>query len=145
MGIQSGNCVRLMSGHLETINDLQFTSDGRCIVSASKDKTIRIWDIASSQCISVLNGHTDNVTKIALAHSVNRNAVIIQQQNNSETSHINNISSFPLVISSGMDKTVRFWDVNNPQKPLRKTINTNISISHLEMTRSNLLMLAGTV
>jgi len=149
--IQSGDCVRLMTGHLNTINDLQFTSDGRCIVSASQDKTIRVWDIATSECISLLKGHDDHVKKIALAHSVNRNAVIIQS-NSSQTnpSNINinhdcNISSFPLVISSSMDKTVRFWDVNNSQKPLIKTIKTNICVSHLEMTRSNLLMLAGTV
>ena len=150
--IQSGNCVRLMNGHFGPINDLQFTSDGRCIVSASKDNTIRIWDIATSECIAKLKGHNDNVTKIALAHSVNRNAVIIQQSDNNDNNHNknknngqHNISSFPLIISSSMDNTIRFWDVNNPEKPLRKTIKTNISISHLEMTKSNLLMLSGTV
>eukprot|EP01083_Nonionella_stella_P003967 11415_1 len=119
--IQSGDCVRLMTGHTNAINDLQFTSDGRCVVSASKDNTIRVWDIATSECISVLQGHTDDVTKIALAHTVNRNAVVIEQNTNDT-----NVSSFPLVISSGMDNTIRFWDVNNPQKPLIKTINTNM-------------------
>eukprot|EP01083_Nonionella_stella_P103716 296466_1 len=80
--IQSGDCVRLMTGHTNTINDLQFTSDGRCVVSASKDNTIRVWDIATSECISVLEGHTNDVTKIALAHTVNRNAVVIEQNTN---------------------------------------------------------------
>uniref|UniRef100_A0A7S0TBX3 Uncharacterized protein n=1 Tax=Elphidium margaritaceum TaxID=933848 RepID=A0A7S0TBX3_9EUKA len=140
--IQSGNCVRLMSGHLNSVHDLQVTSDGRCIVSASQDKTIRVWDIATAECISVLHGHTEAVTKLALAHSVNRNAVIIEED---EQKRSNDVSSFPLIVSSSMDNTVRFWNVNDTEKPLIKTIPTNISISHLEMTRSNLLMLAGTV
>merc|ERR1712129_582481 len=140
--IQSGNCVRLFTGHSGTVNDLQFTSDGRCIVSASSDNTIMVWDIGTSECISVLEGHQDNVTQVALAHSANRNAVIIDSNHNNQTE----VSSFPLVISSGLDNTVRFWNVNDTEKPLVKTIKTNYSsISHLEMTRSNLLMLAGTV
>jgi len=144
--IQSGNCVRLMTGHSGTINDLQFTSDGRCIVSASQDKTIMVWDIGTSECISVLEGHSDDVTKVALAHSVNRNACIIDSNHNKDNQTDYNVSSFPLIVSTGLDNTVRFWNVNNTEKPLLKTIKTSYScISHVQMTQSNLIMLAGTV
>jgi len=154
--IQSGNCVRLMTGHLSAVNDVQFTSDGRCIVSASQDRTIRVWDIQSGECISSLSGHTDDVKHITLGHGVNTNAVCIEEGTSSNPNANSNrngnggdsgpkISSFPLVISSGMDNTVRFWNVNEAEKPLVKTINTNMCVSHLEMTKSNLLLLSGAV
>merc|ERR1712154_177506 len=130
--------------------------DGRCIVSASQDKTIRVWDIQSGRCISSLSGHGDEVKHITLAHGVNNNAVCIEERNSTNPNAKNGvsnhnvsgdngpkISSFPLVISSGMDNTVRFWNVNEAEKPLIKTIHANMCVSHLEMTKSNVLLCAG--
>ena len=44
-------------GHRAIVRDLAFTSDGRLLVSASDDKTIRIWDIGSGTTLRTLRGY----------------------------------------------------------------------------------------
>ena len=43
-------------GHRAFIKDIAFTSDGQYLVSASDDKTIRIWDIDSGITLRTLRG-----------------------------------------------------------------------------------------
>ena len=43
-------------GHKARINDLVFTKDGRYLVSASNDKTIRVWDTSNGEVVRVLRG-----------------------------------------------------------------------------------------
>jgi len=43
-------------GHKAIINDVVFTPDGRYLVSASNDKLIRVWDLASGRTVRTLRG-----------------------------------------------------------------------------------------
>ena len=43
-------------GHLSLIRALQVTRDGKWLISASDDKTIRIWDLQSGRLKRVLRG-----------------------------------------------------------------------------------------
>lgn len=43
-------------GHKVKINDVMFTSDGKYLVSASDDKTIRVWDTSTGEIVRVLRG-----------------------------------------------------------------------------------------
>jgi WD40 repeat protein len=43
------------------VNFAEFSPDGRRIVTASFDKTARIWDLAAGEVSHVLTGHTDTV------------------------------------------------------------------------------------
>ena len=38
-----------------------FSPDGQRIVTASEDKTARVWNAATGQQVAKLEGHTDNV------------------------------------------------------------------------------------
>lgn len=40
-----------------TVNGVAFTPDGTHIISGSQDKTLRMWCLASGQCVAVLPGH----------------------------------------------------------------------------------------
>ena len=35
--------------------------DGRRVVSASKDKTLKVWDMATGECVATLKGHSGEV------------------------------------------------------------------------------------
>jgi len=55
----------LLEGHLDHVSCVAFSSDGLRIASASYDRTVRIWDAASGECIRVLKGHGDDVLCVA--------------------------------------------------------------------------------
>ena len=35
--------------------------DGRRVVSASNDKTLKVWDVATGECVATLEGYARNV------------------------------------------------------------------------------------
>jgi WD40 repeat protein len=45
-------------GHMAVINDIAFTPDGRQLVSASDDKTIRVWDLATGRTLRSIRGES---------------------------------------------------------------------------------------
>lgn len=44
-------------GHKATIRDVIFTRDGKYLISASDDKTMRVWDVISGEVVRVIRGH----------------------------------------------------------------------------------------
>ncbi|KAJ2829200.1 rRNA-processing protein utp21 [Coemansia erecta] len=48
---ESSRIVRTFSGHRNRITDLDFSNDGRWIVSASLDSTIRTWDLPTGHMV----------------------------------------------------------------------------------------------
>uniref|UniRef100_A0A8C8ACZ8 Uncharacterized protein n=1 Tax=Otus sunia TaxID=257818 RepID=A0A8C8ACZ8_9STRI len=38
-----------------------FNPKGNCILTASSDKTARLWDAATGHCLQILEGHTDEI------------------------------------------------------------------------------------
>jgi membrane-associated protease RseP (regulator of RpoE activity) len=45
-------------GHMAVIKGIAFTPDGRQLVSASEDKTIRVWDLASGKTVRTIRGES---------------------------------------------------------------------------------------
>ena len=35
--------------------------DGRRVVSGSQDKTLKVWDVATGECLATLKGHSSYV------------------------------------------------------------------------------------
>ena len=35
--------------------------DGRRVVSASEDNTLKVWDVATGECVATLQGHSKDV------------------------------------------------------------------------------------
>jgi len=58
---ESGPRIQLVhdrGAHTAPITALAFTPDSKQLVSASEDKTIRVWDLASRQTLRVIRGET---------------------------------------------------------------------------------------
>jgi predicted oxidoreductase (fatty acid repression mutant protein) len=85
---QSGWRLNL-AGHESYVASAAFSPDGSRIVTASGDKTARIWDAASGKELTVLRGHENNVSSAAFSPEGSR-----------------------IVTASG-DKTARIWDASS--------------------------------
>ncbi|ETO19189.1 WD-40 repeat protein, partial [Reticulomyxa filosa] len=81
--------VKVLQGHLNVINSVSFSPDGKKIVSASRDKTIRIWDIASLRQIQMF------------------------AETNEEMFGAKFSSDGKCVAAYSEDNTIRLWDVQS--------------------------------
>jgi WD40 repeat protein len=78
---------RLVLGHQAGVTNASFSPDGRRIVTASDDKTARIWDAVTGKPIGApLKGHTGDVLSAAFSPDGRR------------------------IVTASDDKTARIWD-----------------------------------
>ncbi len=83
--MDSGAEIRVFSGHTHFVQNLAITRDGRYAMSASADKTVRLWDLRTGKELHCFTGHTDDVLGVAISPD----------------------GKFGL--SGSFDKTVRLW------------------------------------
>jgi WD40 repeat protein len=58
-----------LAAHTASVIDLAFTRDGRHLISAGGDQTIRFWDTSAWTNTHVLRGHTDEPWSIAISEA----------------------------------------------------------------------------
>ncbi len=81
--------INTLPGHNATVNQIQYSPDGKILASASADNTIKLWQIETGRLITTLSGHTSSV-----------NSIVFSQDQK-------------LLISGGEDKSIKIWDVKN--------------------------------
>ena len=68
---------------------MSFSPDGTKVASGSGDKTVKLWDVTSGECLQTLEGHSDCVTSVSFSPDGTK------------------------VASGSDDKTVKLWDVTS--------------------------------
>jgi WD40 repeat protein len=64
--IATGTTIRTLRGHTDALYNVQFTRDGKSLLSASDDGTARMWSLADGTS-TVMVGHDDDVTHARLS------------------------------------------------------------------------------
>jgi hypothetical protein len=89
VGDAVGSALRfcgVLAGHTGLVRSVQFSPEGRQIVSGSYDNTVRVWDAATGDCQQTMKGHTGDVNYVSYS---------------TDGTHI---------VSGSDDNTVRVWD-----------------------------------
>src|SRR5262245_48765159 len=80
--------IRTFTGHTGEVNSVAFAPDGRTALSASDDKTLKLWDVGTGREIRAFTGHAGRVQSVAFAPD-GRTA-----------------------LSASYDKMLKLWDVS---------------------------------
>jgi WD40 repeat protein len=101
--IASGGCLRIFRGHatdkvelksffgtgliMPDVTSVSLSADGRLALSGSRDRTMRLWEVANGSCLHTLQGRTDSVTAVGLS------------------------ADGRFALSGSRDRTMRLWEV----------------------------------
>jgi WD40 repeat protein len=58
--------LHTLEGHAASIYSVAMTADGRRAVSASEDRTVKVWDLESGHALRTLEGHSSYVYSVAV-------------------------------------------------------------------------------
>lgn len=52
--MQSGQCLKVLSGHTGWVWAVSFSPDGQILASGSYDETIKLWNVHTGECLKTL-------------------------------------------------------------------------------------------
>ncbi len=88
--MESGENIKTLKGHTDTVRSVKFSPDGKILASGSYDNNIILWDVATrKEQIKTLKSHKNSVHSVCF----------------SKTGRI--------LASGSWDKTIKLWNVKS--------------------------------
>jgi WD40 repeat protein len=135
-----GRLLAQLVGHTREINDLLYTPDGAALISGAADQSLRVWDLATGQCLQTIEEETGHCKTLALDPTRRLVAAagwagIVRIFHLNERNHLESVHTFKAhatriaqiafhpegrhLISVSQSGTVRMWDVDTGQPLMR--------------------------
>ena len=91
--VNTGNCLKILSGHTDGVHSVAFTPDGLKLASGGSDNKVRLWNVETGQPLAELPGHQEWVWSVAFS------------------------PDGKILASGSSDLTVKLWDVERAGMP----------------------------
>lgn len=110
--------LNILKGHSDWVSSLAISPDGKILASGSFDKTIKLWDLSTTQLIHTLSKHTKGVVCIAIS------------------------PDGKTLASGGWDKTIKLWNLSTGE--LIGTLKGHTgSVQSLAITADSKTLISG--
>jgi WD40 repeat protein len=118
-----------LGGHADVVAGVSFHPDGKRLATASYDKTVRVWDLATAKPVRELTGHSDFVYgvafspdgKLLVSCSKDRTVRVVEADTGKGRLTLSGMDQDVLtvafspdgkhVVSSGLEPGLSWWDV----------------------------------
>eukprot|EP00656_Telonema_subtile_P015744 TRINITY_DN18284_c0_g1_i2.p1 TRINITY_DN18284_c0_g1~~TRINITY_DN18284_c0_g1_i2.p1 ORF type:complete len:383 (-),score=66.67 TRINITY_DN18284_c0_g1_i2:80-1228(-) len=153
--VDSGTCTAVLRGHSHVVETIAFAPEAAhaligsqagaaaegeptengvesslgFLVSGSRDKSVKLWDLTTQQCIHTLNGH-DNWVRSAVFHPSGKHLLSSSDDKSIKVWSLENMrcvktiaeahphfvscvdfnQRFPMMVSGGVDQKVKIWE-----------------------------------
>ncbi|PNH03143.1 WD repeat domain-containing protein, partial [Tetrabaena socialis] len=161
-GTWSACLAILQQEHKEEVKSVAFSPDSRQLASGSEDKTLRLWDTKTGQCIATLEGHTNFVSSVAFSPLDGRQLASGSHDKTlrlwdtatgqctatlrGHTDQVHGVAYSPAdarqLASGSGDKTLRLWNTTTGQCTVVLTDHTN-SVSSVAFSSDGLQLVSG--
>jgi WD40 repeat protein len=117
---ESPALVRTLLGHEGGVNAVALTPDGHRVISASADRTLKLWDLQTGQLLRTFAGHEGPVNAVAPTPDGR------------------------FLVSASHDRTLKIWDLMNG-RPVRTLAGHRGRVSAMVVTPDGRYALSGSL
>ncbi|MBD2692711.1 WD40 repeat domain-containing protein [Anabaena catenula] len=112
--------LHILIGHSHIVSSLAISSDAKFLLSGSRDKTIKVWNLETGKLIHTLKSHRDGVYAVALSPNEQ------------------------IIASGSADKTIKLWHLETGELLGTFTGHAN-TVTALTFTASGEMLVSGSL
>ncbi|MCA1558136.1 MAG: WD40 repeat domain-containing protein, partial [Acidobacteria bacterium] len=110
---------RILIGHDGPVRDVSYSPDGKFIVTAGWDNTVRVWNAQTGESVKVLKEHTNHVLGVKYSRDGR------------------------YIVSGSADKTVRVWDTATWEVTTLRSTNLRAGVYHVDISSDSRFIAAA--